>query len=121
MDEVNVVKFSVEDAIRIGGIELADAARLNQISGPAYSAFLNDKLVACGGVRIVGVGEAWALYSPEALKHKIKLLKHSRIWLDNMTRNESLWRIWSECPEPKPNQNFLEHMNFNEVKAYLRG
>lgn len=122
-DRIQVKKFQPEDMLHIIGNteESAANARLNQVSGPAYSYFLDGKLVGCGGVRIAGVGEAWACYAPEAMKHKSGLLLHSGATLDQIKRDEHLWRLWSESPEQKPNQNFLKHLNFREVKAYIRG
>ena len=119
-DEVKIVKFSVEDAIRIGGVELSDVARLNQIAGPCFSAIVDGNVVGCGGVRISGVGEAWALYGDKAKEMKLSLLKQTRIWLETIMREHSLHRIWSECPD-MPNENFIKHLNFRKLDAYLRG
>lgn len=122
MDKITFEKFTVEDACQIlGSNDEIDTARINLVTGPAYSAFLNNELVACGGVRVLGIGEAWALYDKKALEKKLSLLKHSKAWLNRIIRDEKLWRIWSECPEPKPNQNFLEHMKFRQLPAFLRG
>ena len=122
-ERMQVKKFQPDDMLYIVGNneENAANARLNQVAGPAYSYFLDGKLVGCGGVRIAGVGEAWAAYTPEALEHKSGLLLHSRTTLDQIKRDEHLWRMWSESPEAEPNQNFLKHLNFSEVKAFLRG
>jgi hypothetical protein len=136
---IEIHKFSVDDVCSITGTnELVQAARINQIAGPAYTAFKDGKPVACGGIRTVGVGEAWALYSPEILLETKKrqqafitseqrrndvdeIATKSLLWLNNMIRNESIWRLWSECPTPIPNQKFLKHMGFTKVEAFLRG
>jgi len=119
---IKFLKFNPEDACKIlGSVDEVNAARINQISGPAYTAVDDDRILGCGGIRVLGVGEVWALYSEEAKAKKKDLLVHTRYWLDRMMREKSLYRLWSECPEPLPNQNFLKHMDFRKLEAYLRG
>ncbi len=121
MSEIKIVKFSSEDFQRItGSNDMIDAARLNQTAGPCYTAIQGKKVLGCGGVRIIGVGEAWSLYSEEAKKKKLTLLKETRAWLEAIMRNHAMQRIWSECPDP-PNENFIKHLQFRKLDAYLRG
>jgi hypothetical protein len=126
---IEIVKFSVEDAIAISGsAEFANAFRLNQQTGPCYTALYREKeggkgeIVGCGGVRVDGVGEAWALYSDKAKGMKISLLKETRQWLEIIMRNQALYRIWSECPLPQ-NERFIncKGLRFRKLDAYLRG
>ena len=118
--DIKFIKFSVEDAFRIlGNIDDINTARLNEVSGPAYSAFHNGELLGCGGIRHLGIGEAWAIYTEKAKEHRKELLRQSRLWLDKMMRDEKIWRLWSEAPEN--NQNFLKHMSFRKTEAFLRG
>lgn len=123
--KIDIVPFSAEDAYRIlGNLDEINGARLNQISGPAYSLFHKGELLGCGGIRTAGVGEAWEMLTKEAKeKGNIReLLEQSRIMLDKMIREEKIYRIWSESPEGKPkNQNFLKKMGFRETAAFLRG
>ncbi len=120
-EEIKIVKFSVEDMIKIlGSTEKVDVARFNQIAGPCFTAVQGKEILGCGGVRFEGVGEAWSLYSDKAKEMKLSLLKHTRIWLDIIMRKEGLHRIWSECPDP-PNENFIKHLQFRKLDAYLRG
>lgn len=121
--KIDIVKYSVEDAYQIlGNLDEINMGRLNQISGPAYSAYHNGELLGCGGIRTKGIGEAWAMFTEEAKKNKRDLLKHCRIWIDQMMRDERIWRVWSESPEAKPkNQNFLKKMGFRKTEAFLRG
>lgn len=122
MEEIQFVKFSVEDAFRIlGNLDDINSVRLNMVSGPGYSAFHNGELLGCGGIRQRGIGEAWAIYTEKAKEHKKELLKQSRIWLDRMMRDERIWRVWSETPKIEANQNFLKHLGFRELQAFLRG
>ena len=122
MSEIEIVKFTVEDACALAGsTDMADAFRLNQQTGPCYTAVHKGEIVGCCGVRIDGIGEAWASYSEKAKKDlKLTLLKETRNHLDMIMRNHALYRLWSECPLP-PNENFIEHLNFRKLDAYLRG
>lgn len=120
-EEIKIVRFSVEDACQIwGSTDKINIARLNQIAGPCYTAVQGKEVLGCGGVRVDGVGEAWALYSDKAKEMKLSLLRETRNWLDAIIRHNTLQRIWSECPEPQ-NQNFIKHLHFREIDAYLRG
>ncbi len=120
-EEIQIVKFSVEDMLAIDP-NLSDVARLNQIAGPCYTAVQGKKVLGCGGVRVDGVGEAWALYSDKAREMKLSLLKETRAWLEIIIRNNALQRIWSECPELR-NERFIKckQLNFRKLEAYLRG
>ena len=120
---IKVVKFSVEDAYHIlGNLDEVNMGRLNQVSGPAYSLFHKGELLGCGGIRTVGIGEAWLMLTEEAKKHKRDLLTHCRMMIDKMMRDEKIWRVWSESPEDKPkNKNFLKKMGFRKTEAFLRG
>jgi len=126
MDKITFEKFSVEDACHLlGSNDELDTARINLVTGPAYSAYLNNQLVACGGIRVRGIGEVWAIYSEKAREDNFtrnkQIVVNTRAWLDRIIRDERLWRVWSESPQAKPNQNFLEHMRFRKLPAFLRG
>jgi len=123
MSDIQIVKFSAEDFARItGNSDMIDVARLNQIAGPCYTAIQGGKVLGCGGVRVDGIGEAWAMYSEKAKEMKLSLLRETRAWLDTMIRNNTLQRIWSECPKPQ-NERFIncKALNFRKLDAYLRG
>jgi hypothetical protein len=122
MSEVEIVKFTVEDALAMeGSNELSNAYRLNQQTGPCYTAVHKGEIVGCCGVRIDGIGEVWASYSEKAKKDlKLSMLKQTKIYLDKIMREHALYRLWSESPIDK-NCNFIEHMNFHKINAYLRG
>lgn len=119
-NEVEIVKFSVEDMLKIAP-NLSDVARLNQQTGPAYTAIHEGKVVGCCGVRIDGIGEAWALYSDKAKKDlSLSMLKKTQEYLELIMRNHALYRLWSESPTSE-NENFIKHMDFRKLTAYLRG
>ena len=107
--------------MHLEGVEIAPEARLKHISGPAVSAFMDDELVCCAGIQTEGIGEVWASFSEEALKRKLSLLKKCRAELEGMMRVHRIWRLWSESPNTEPRKNFIEHMCFRKIEAFVRG
>lgn len=115
--------YRPEDMIRIKGNTDAVAAnaRLNQVAGPAHSIFLDGRLAGCGGIRVAGVGEAWACYTPEALEHVWDVFKKSREFIELMVREQHLWRMWAEMSvQDDRHRAFLKRLNFHQVEAYVR-
>lgn len=121
-EKIQIFKFNPEDMLSLlKNTDCADNARLKQISGPALSIFLNDELVSCAGIQTSGVGEAWAFFSEKAKEHKRALLVETKKYLDFLIRENDLWHIWAECPDEIVKQNFLEHLNFRKIQAFVRG
>jgi hypothetical protein len=75
---------------------LIETARLNAIAGPGYTALLDGRPVGCGGVRTHGIGDAWAVFSPEVLRHKVAFLRQSKEWLETMKRQYCIWKMWCQ-------------------------
>jgi hypothetical protein len=120
---IEIKKFVPEDMLRLLGEspEVAANARLNQLSGPAKSIFLDKELLCCGGIRIKGIGEAWSIYSPEALDDIRFVLSKSKKEIDRMGREHSLWRLWAEVTiNDEKHKKFMRHMNFTEMPAWCR-
>lgn len=124
---MNVKPYSPQDAIAIcRDVSEWPGAQLNQSSGIAFTAFDdNDKPVFAGGVRTVGVGEAWFLMKPEDREElssgrpnaeKIQMVKIVRQSLDNIIRSESLWRIFAEARKSK---RFMNTMGFVESDTLI--
>jgi len=120
---IDSIPFRPEDMLRITGNSdvMAANARLNQVAGPAQSIYLDGNLVGCGGVRIAGVGEVWACYAPEAFEHIWDVFSKSRETIDNMAREQHLWRMWSEMSvQNDRHRAFLKRLNFRQVEAFLK-
>ena len=118
---IEIKPYNPQDAIDLCGDESKrDAANLNQTAGPAYSLFLDKKLVACGGMRIYGVAELFLITSDEYRKKHIKtILKASREQIDIMVRENHIWRLLAET---KISDNFLKHLGFveSDKKLFMR-
>lgn len=122
-DKLKIVQYLPEDFIKIVGSDEASVAhaRLNRVAGPAYSAYLNGKLAACGGIRVHGIGEGWVTFTPKALEDKKLLLRKCRELFDKMMREKFLWRIYAETKsEDESLKTFLEHMGFEQKTLFLR-
>lgn len=110
--------YSPDDAIFLYGDESKRAAaHLNQVAGPAFSLFSNRKPIACGGVRIYGVGEMWMLSNNENRKSHIRdIFRASKEQIDLMIRENHLWRIVAERNEADA---WLKHLGFIESEKKL--
>jgi len=110
--------YEPQDAIDLCGDETKRAAaNLNQLAGPAFTLFLDKKPIACGGVRIYGVGELWMLTNDKNRKNHIKdILRASRKQIDKMIYENSLWRIMAERNEADA---WLRHLGFRESEKRL--
>ena len=113
--------YEPQDAIDLCGDETKRAAaNLNQLAGPAFTLFLDKKPIACGGVRIYGVGELWMLTNDENRKKHIKsIYRASKEEINKMIRENHLWRVMAERNEA---DTWLKHLGFkeSEKKLYTR-
>lgn len=110
--------YNPRDALELCGDESKlPQANLNQTAGPAYSLFLDKKLIACGGVRIYGIAELWLIKSKEfGENHTKTILRASKEQIDLMIRENHLWRLLAETDN---GENFLEHLGFIKSKKRL--
>lgn len=110
--------YDPNDAIKLCGDESKrDAANLNQSAGPAFSLFLDKKIIACGGVRIYGLGEMWMLTTDEYRKKHIKsIMRATKEQIDLMVRENHLWRLMAERNEADA---WLKHLGFKESDKRL--
>jgi len=108
-------QFHPQDAIQLTGCTPEQAA-FNQATGPAYSFFDGDELLACGGARTYGVGEAWLMVS-EKVRGEMKktLIETTAHVIDKIVREQSLWRLWANTDR---SENFLRHIGFKKVDAF---
>lgn len=113
--------YQPDDAIKICGDETKrEAAQLNQVAGPAFTLFIDKKPIACGGVRIYGVGELWMLSNDENRRKHIKsIYKTSKNQIESMVSENHLWRIMAERSEADA---WLKHLGFvkSEKRLYTR-
>lgn len=87
-------------------------ANLNIVTGCAESFFEDGKLVAVGGIRYVGVGEAWLITPPKIRDRSLSLLKETRKIFVKRRDEHNLWRIFATS---KISKTFLGHLGFKEL------
>lgn len=83
--------------------------------GPSFTAVVDDRPMACGGLVIPwdGVGMAWMILSDEAAWHWIWLSKTTKRTLRTLVRVHGLHRVEAMALEEAPvNQRWLEWMGF---------
>ena len=86
-------------------------ANVNICTGTAVSYFKDGKFWAVGGIRYIGLGEAWGISSPEARRELTKSeLRYIKKEIVERQRDElNLWRVFAVN---KISENFLEHLGF---------
>ena len=101
-------------------------ANTNIVTGPAQ-AFrdTNGRLVGVGGIRIIGVAEAWLITPkdirshPDYQKRRAQFAEFLRITQDAFKRmcdENSLWRVYATG---KLSTNFLEQIGFEQIDKTL--
>lgn len=75
-----------------GDVWVDDSVR---IKGPAFTAFQDDEVIACGGIVMFweGVGEAWLYTGTEIEDNKIWFCRTIKEWLWTLIKNMNLRRI----------------------------
>jgi len=85
-------------------------AHLNICTGVAETYIDDDgELFGVGGIRFVGLGEAWFLTLPT--KRKPFLLRTAGEAFNRIRDEKNLWRVFAES---KVNENFLRHSGFKK-------
>lgn len=125
---VKIEPFLPSDGILLSGDRTkAEQANFNQSAGPAFTLFLDGKMLAAGGVRL-GVGEAWFLLpesvrtqlaQPEYDEQKRIIIESCKAKMEEICRTEHLYRIYAEA---RTGARFCEAMGFEKREnLYLRG
>jgi len=99
--KTRVETFAPEHQVALGGD--ANVAIINQQTGPAMTLMTDERkpeIIGCGGIRIDGIGQAWAQFSPAALKDMpIAIIRQSKQWLHEMMVAHKLYRLYAEASE----------------------
>lgn len=125
--KVDLKPYLPADGIILSGDRSrAEQANFNQSAGPAFTLFLDGAMVAAGGVRL-SVGEAWFIlsgYLREQLNHvnyrpeKRQILRTCQQMLEQMTRDEGLYRLYAEA---RIAEGFCEALGFEKKdNIYVR-
>jgi hypothetical protein len=125
--DIKIIDFNAEDMLTMTGELSAEQkqillnyAQLNQVAGPGCTVLLDGKPICSGGVRIYGIGEAWAYFSKDItgvlLQHRITILKVYLEYLEKMQRDNKLWKIWAETNK----DSFIDNGDQMRREDFLR-
>ena len=123
-----LVPFRAEHAMSLinrdtlTSMEISEAVAREQ-NGPAYTALLGDKIIACSGVMVMwpGVGYAWASFSDEMYDHRVWVTRMVRRALVDIAKALNLHRIEAVALcDSGPNQDWLELLGFTPEGGVAR-
>jgi len=117
---MNIEPFTIDHYRAMMGDENLSAACLNLVSGPAFALTEGGIVLAIGGIRVQGIGQAWALLAPGAAEKRAKtVLRTARTVIDQSIAQERLYRVYAEATVDKP--AWFKHLGFvQSEKLYVR-
>ena len=110
----------------IGEIPREDLLRC-YLRGPAYTAWVDGRILCIGGVTILwpGTGEAWAIFAQGFDKHSVFIHRQTVKHLQEITEKHSLRRIQAcTLKEDRRANHWLDHLGFvqeGEMPEYRNG
>lgn len=107
---MNVEPFTVDHYRRLTGENISAGACLNAIAGPAFALVEEGQVWAIGGVRVQGIGEAWALLAAGAENRPKTILRAAREVIGHCIASERLYHVYAE--ESSGHPTFLKHLGF---------
>jgi RimJ/RimL family protein N-acetyltransferase len=84
--------------------------------GPAYTLVIDNQIICCGGIVLIGNrnGEAWTLLSPLFYKYIKTAFKAIKQYLQQIVEKESLKRVQATIhPDQDTAIRFIEHLGFH--------
>jgi len=90
-------------------------AHLNICTGTAETFFDDQgRVFGVGGIRFVGMGEAWFITPPESRDMKLSLFREVSQQFKRIRDEKNLWRVFSES---HISENFLRHLGFEKQEG----
>ncbi len=84
-------------------------------TGTAETFREDGKIVGVGGIRHIGIGEAWCITPPTIRDQPVRLLRQVKKSFDQIRNDKELWRIFAES---KISENFLQHIGFVKNEGF---
>jgi hypothetical protein len=110
--------FRVED-MKVLAPELVDWGKFYESSGPAVTQLVDDKIVACGGLVVHGLGQVWLKVAEEA--RKPFLLRTTARQLDEMINERHLVEVYGQAkPGVEGAPHFFEHLGFRQATVFVK-
>jgi len=107
----------IECGVKSSGNECIDKlSKEYEDGGTSITVTLDDKIMGVGGVGIFwqGVGEVWAMFSPEIAKYPIETVKRTRTALNKIIHDYNLHRVQCYVREDLTAQGFVKALGFKE-------
>jgi hypothetical protein len=112
--QIEIVPFEVEHVLSLDVREhekpmqneavFKEWAKMNHDFGPSFTGLFEGQVLGCGGVRILwdGVGEAWALFSKEIIKHPKEAYYYVNRFLKRIVEDWKLHRVQAHARSDVP-------------------
>ncbi len=84
-------------------------ANLNINSGVAEAYEKDGQIIGVGGIRYVGLGEAWCMATPMLRRDKFQLFRLASNNFKKIVRDKNLWRVFANNTI---SENFIKHLGF---------
>jgi len=107
---MNVEPYTVDHFRELAGVQPDGTACLNAVAGPAFALLEGSTVVAIGGVRVQGIGQAWAMLGPDSKGHSKTILRTAREVMAHSIAQEHLYRVYAEATVDKP--AWFKHLGF---------
>ncbi|SKA64173.1 hypothetical protein [Desulfobaculum bizertense] len=102
--------------------QIQDFGEQMLVSGVAFTALAGPRILACAGMQSLrqGVGDLWALTSPELPRYGVAFCRAVRAWLPWVCAQQGVWRAQALVLEQHPvSCRWLEWLGF-EREGLLR-
>lgn len=111
MSDLIVEPYTVDHFRALFGAEPDGTACLNAVSGPGFALIEDGQVLAVGGVRIQGIGQAWAYLGDAAKVMRKTVLLTARAVIQQAMVDEKLYRVYAEATVDKP--AWFKHLGFH--------
>lgn len=114
--KTKIEPFNYQHYIALCGVDNVNAAIVSQMTGRAFTLMTDERkphILAMGGIRNDGIGQAWAKFDEKALKDFPKLiLETAKGVIEAAIRTENLYKVYAEATVDKP--AWFEHLGFHK-------
>jgi len=122
MKQLRLEQFKMEDAVNLTGCTVEEItpermkkwAAIYEGESESYTIFFEDKVISCGGVRILwaGTGEAWIMLSQETKKY-CRVHAMTKSVFEAIIEKHNLDRVHAFVRADKPEfLRYVEYMGF---------
>lgn len=92
--------------------DIVSSANHNQAAGPGFTVFDGKKPIACGGIRVHGVGMAWFLMNDGVKKHPVAIIRKAKEAIEQMQRENELCEVFAVSDNA---DKWLETLGFKKI------